>query len=134
MAKHKQKRSAFERNSAKVKRSRKEDLYLLSLEMVIRRKVDEHNFYVEATGTAESIQSWNDQAFGGDLNQKRAFEVIMSNFVLQFHYEADAVKETHCDLRTIKGRKFEGRLFEYIILLLLIERSWRMSDIITIIE
>ena len=92
-AKHKRKRSAFERNSAKVKRSRKEDLYLLSLETVIR-KVDEQNFYVEATGTAESIQSWADLAFGGDLDQKRAFEVIMSNFVLQFHYEADDVEET----------------------------------------
>jgi hypothetical protein len=74
-----------------MKRSKKEDLFLLSLETV-NRKVDEHNVYLEATGTAESIQAWGKESFGNDADQQRALKVIISNFVLQFHYEAEEIE------------------------------------------
>jgi hypothetical protein len=84
--------SEFERNSADVKKSKKEDLFILSLETVNRR-VDENHSYLEATGTVESIKEWGAKAFGGDVDQQRAFEVIISNFILQFHYEADEIED-----------------------------------------
>lgn len=94
--KRKRKQTDIERDTALKKQSKKEDLYLLSLETVNRR-VDEENFYVEATGTVESIQAYAVKAFGADADQQRAFEVIMSNFVLQFHYESD-------DIETVTGQ------------------------------
>jgi hypothetical protein len=59
----------------------------------VERRVDEQHFYLEATGTVKSIKQWGSKAFGGDVDQQRAFEVIMSNFILQFHNETDDIEE-----------------------------------------
>jgi hypothetical protein len=46
--------------------------------------VDENDINIDATGTANPIKQWSEKAFPSDKYQQRAFQVIMSNFVLQF--------------------------------------------------
>jgi hypothetical protein len=61
-----------------MKRSKKHDIFLLLLETV-NREVDEHNFYLKATGTAESIKAWGEELFGNDADQQRAFQILYCN-------------------------------------------------------
>jgi hypothetical protein len=51
--------------------------------------VSKDEIEVDATGTANSIQQWSEKAFASNKDQQRAFQVIISNFVLQFHYESE---------------------------------------------
>lgn len=48
-----------------------------------------HSLHIEANGTPESIHLWAIQAFGSDVEQRKAFEVLAAKFVLGYCAEAD---------------------------------------------
>jgi hypothetical protein len=75
-------------NNKRAWRVTKKYLFTLSLKQVTRL-VSKDEIEVDATGTANSIQQWSEKAFASDKDQQRAFQVIMSKFVLHFHYESE---------------------------------------------
>ena len=63
-------------------------------------------FHIEANGTPESIYLWAMQAFGNDIQQRKAFEILAAKFVLGYCVEADKNEDCQNTLTGMSRRHF----------------------------
>ena len=88
----------------------------------------------DATGTVKSIREWGAAAFGVDRKQRRAFEVLVSAFLLTFYNEPkksrnDPSHENRAKyrsmmnaLRKLRGIKKPTICFAYCTVLVEVEK------------